>query len=260
MRVLVVDDEAFGRSRLLRLLRQLPQVDQAIECADPQKVEQYLVEQSIDLVLLDIEMPQRNGLAVAAAINQLATPPVVIFTTAHPEHALQAFKLNSADYLLKPVELSDLEQSIAKVSRLNRLQQVQVRATKDTVPMPATPTTGAPRLVLKVGLQTLSLTMAELLLLQADEKYVRVVHEQGEALSEQSLRYFEQQCAGWLVRIHRHTLVPIARLRGIARNSEGNAVALLTGTEAQPEISRRELPRIRQLLESLTVPGTTSSD
>lgn len=258
MRVLVVDDEAFGRSRLLRLLRQLPQVEQAFECADPHKVEQYLAEQSIDLVLLDIEMPQRNGLAVAAAINQLATPPVVIFTTAHPEHALQAFKLNSADYLLKPVELADLEQSIAKVSRLNRLQQVH--ATNDTVPIPATLTTGAPRLVLKVGLQTLSLTMAELLLLQADEKYVRVVHEQGEALSEQSLRYFEQQCAGWLVRIHRHTLVPIARLRGIARNSEGNAVALLTGTEAQPEISRRELPRIRQLLESLTVPGTTSSD
>jgi two-component system, LytTR family, response regulator len=103
-RVLVVDDEAPARAKLRRFLEQVPDVGTILEARDGTAALQVLSDDRVDVVFLDIQMPGTNGLAVADALATLpqSAKSLVVFVTAHAEHAVQAFNLTALDYLLKP--------------------------------------------------------------------------------------------------------------------------------------------------------------
>lgn len=111
MRVLVVDDEAPARRRLSRMLARLPGIEVVGEAVDGGEAIERARSLSPDLVLLDIDMPGLDGVAVAERLRGTA----VVFTTAHAEHAARAFELRAIDYLLKPVTPARLEDAIARV-------------------------------------------------------------------------------------------------------------------------------------------------
>ena len=126
MRVLIVDDETHARERLRRLLRTDDSVTIVGECASGAEALTAVNEFAPDLLLLDIQMPELDGMALVRAIGP-SQMPLVIFVTAFDEHAVNAFGVNAVDYLLKPVEaprLSGVEifaTSAAKGSTLNPL-------------------------------------------------------------------------------------------------------------------------------------------
>jgi len=103
MNVLLVDDEPLARARLRRLLQVHPDIQVMGEAGSAEVAERALNDEP-DLIFLDIEMPGESGLAWAARLRQRAVPPAIIFTTAHPQHALDAFVSSPVDYLLKPIE------------------------------------------------------------------------------------------------------------------------------------------------------------
>lgn len=113
LRVLIADDESMARRRLLRLLEPLKDVIVVGECADGVEVLETVAEEPIDLVLLDIQMPRLTGVEALAAMGD--DGPRVVFTTAHPEHALAAWDGGAVDYLLKPVELARLRKALDRV-------------------------------------------------------------------------------------------------------------------------------------------------
>ena len=121
LRILIVDDEAPARRRLRELLDDctgaLPLVV-AGEAANGREAMELLSVMSVDLVLSDIHMPSMDGLELARHLLKLAHPPVLIFTTAFHEHALQAFEVNAIDYLVKPVRVQRLLGALQKVPRL----------------------------------------------------------------------------------------------------------------------------------------------
>ncbi|MFT6142746.1 MAG: two-component system LytT family response regulator [Myxococcota bacterium] len=113
LRVLIADDESMARRRLRRLLEPLVDVIVVGECSDGVEVLEAVAEEPIDLVLLDIQMPRLTGVEALAAMG--SDGPHVVFTTAHPEHAVAAWDGGAIDYLLKPVELGRLRKALDRV-------------------------------------------------------------------------------------------------------------------------------------------------
>jgi len=114
LRILVVDDEPLARRRLTRMLGSEPGVEVAGQCSGGAAAIERLRERPVDLLLLDVQMPEVDGFAVLRALSPTQRPDVV-FVTAHDEHALRAFEVNAVDYLLKPFDQPRLRTALARV-------------------------------------------------------------------------------------------------------------------------------------------------
>jgi len=118
LRAYLVDDEPLALQRLKRLLNRTGRVDVIGSTTDPEEAVAALESETPDVCFLDIQMPRLDGFEMLA---RLPTQPLVVFTTAYEQYALKAFSVNSADYLLKPVELDQLERAITKIESLRSM-------------------------------------------------------------------------------------------------------------------------------------------
>ncbi len=231
MRILIADDEPLARTRLAALLRDCTGAEVVASVGDGEAALAACAQQHPDLLLLDIAMPGLDGIGVARRLAALPDPPQLVFCTAYEEHALTAYELRAADYLLKPVRLERLREALARAAALRRR---------------AAPPSGS--LLAQAHGAPLKVPLAEVLYLSADDKYVTVHRTAGEALSEQSLKAIEEAFPGRFVRVHRACLVPVERLLGLARDADGTMRALIAGSDATPEVSRRNLAVVRKLV------------
>jgi len=233
VKVVIVDDEPLARTRLAALLGECGDAEVAASVGDGETALAACAEHQPDLLLLDINMPGLDGTELARRLVRLPRPPHVVFCTAYEEHAAQAFELGVVDYLLKPVRLERLREALA------RARQRQRHA--------SAPSTVA-ALSVRLRDEQQRIPLAQVICLQADEKYVTVHHEQGQALIEDSLRQLELAWPGHLLRVHRNCLVASARLLGLRTLEDGRTVVRLAGSELMPEVSRRNLPAVRRRL------------
>ncbi|HYM13688.1 MAG TPA: LytTR family DNA-binding domain-containing protein [Bryobacterales bacterium] len=120
MRAYLVDDEPLALQRLRRLLEATGRVEIAGSTTDPEAALRFLAAGRVDVLFLDIQMPGMSGFELLA---KLPSQPWVIFTTAYDQYALQAFAVNSIDYLLKPIEAQQLDRALHKLERLLRAGQ-----------------------------------------------------------------------------------------------------------------------------------------
>ncbi|MEO7052898.1 MAG: LytTR family DNA-binding domain-containing protein [Rhodanobacter sp.] len=231
MRVLIVDDEPLARLRMAALLGECANVEVVGSVDDGEAALGALREVQPDVLLLDINMPGIDGVTLAQRLAGKARPQV-IFCTAYEAHALKAFELGAADYLLKPVRLERLREALQRAQR--RLD--------DSGREPAAYLHG------RLRGEQVRIALDDVLCLLADEKYVVVHHRGGELLIEESLRQLEETYADQLIRLHRNCLVPPTRLIGLKTLADGRVLARLDGTDNSPEISRRNLPAVRKLL------------
>ncbi len=116
LRAYLVDDEPLALERLKRLLAPFAQIEVAGASSDPAKAIEQLEKAPADVLFLDIQMPGINGFEL---LSRLKVQPFVIFTTAFDEYALRAFEVNSIDYLVKPIEVAQLERALKKLERLH---------------------------------------------------------------------------------------------------------------------------------------------
>jgi len=231
MRVLIVDDEPLARARMAALLGECADVEVIGNVGDGEAALAALGELQPDALLLDINMPGIDGVALAQRLAGRARPQV-IFCTAYEAHALAAFELGAADYLLKPV-------------RLERLRDALQRAQRRLADAPREPVA---YLHGRLRGEQVRIALDEVICLLADEKYVVVQHRRGELLIEESLRQLEEAYPEQLIRLHRNCLVPPPRLLGLKTLADGRVLARLDGSDLNPEISRRNLPAVRKLL------------
>lgn len=125
LRVVVVDDEPLARRRLRDLLSESPGATLVAECSNGTNVVDVIVSTRPDVVLLDVEMPGRDGISVAELLRQMGDDgPVLIFVTAHAERAVRAFDVRAADYLMKPYSADRLRLALDRARELLRAQPV----------------------------------------------------------------------------------------------------------------------------------------
>jgi two-component system, LytTR family, response regulator AlgR len=237
LKALVVDDELPARGRLVSILRELGQVEVVGEAGTATEALQRIAELDPDLLFLDVRMPGMSGLELARHLASLDEPPAIIFTTAHDEHAMEAFEAEAVGYLLKPVRKEKLAAATERAQRLNARQLDSVADV-------------APRTHLSVrqreGIRLIRLE--DVMSLVAEQKYTTVRHTGGEDLIEDSLRTLEVELGERFVRIHRSALVNRAFIEAVERDAEGRHLLRLRGVPEPMLISRRLVADIKTRL------------
>lgn len=129
IKVLVVDDERYSREELIFLLEGIPNVEIIDNVENGETAILKALQLQPDVVFLDIEMPKMNGMEVAKSLMELKKVPLIIFATAYPQFAAEAFRINAIDYLLKPYDQQQLKQAIKRVEKeLFASPQVNVKS------------------------------------------------------------------------------------------------------------------------------------
>jgi two-component system response regulator AlgR len=242
LKVLIVDDEKLARSRMRTLLGDCtaPTVQVGAEAANATQAMQLIQHEHFDAVLLDVHMPGADGIALARAIQALPRRPAVVFVTAHAEHAVQAFEIEAADYLTKPVRLERLQLALQKVQRLAG----------------ATPGASAPAVYESLLIQdrgrTERVPLAEVLYFKAEQKYITVRTAARSYILDGSLNELEERYAAQYLRVHRNALVLRHAMRALERHhdpEEGEGWAVrLNGVDDLLAVSRRQLAAVREAL------------
>jgi two-component system LytT family response regulator len=244
LRVLVADDEAIARKRLVRLLAAMPDVTVAGECADAHEVLERVRAGGIDAVLLDIQMPELSGTEALQLFP--SDGPVVIFCTAHTAHAVTAFDLGAIDYLLKPIDAARLRKALdrARDRDARRRQGAELARFKSRSELERP----LDRLALPtrqgiVLLDPLTVSHAEL-----DGELVTVHTADAQYLSALSLQELESRLPGErFARVHRRALVNLEHVVRLEPNEVGGYTAR-TRNGSAVEISRQAARELRKRL------------
>lgn len=244
MDLLIVDDEPLARARMRRLVDDIAGFEVVAEAADGEAAMAAIDEHDPAVVLLDVRMPGEDGIAVAKRIANLDHPPAIIFCTAYDEYALDAFGTDAVGYLLKPVQLEDLQKVLDKAFKLNRLQ---LEALKEK----PVAESGRQHISAKTRRGVELISLADVRYFIADQKYVTVHHLQGETLIDDTLKDLEDEFAGRFIRVHRNSLVAIEHIEAMERSSDGHFKLRLSGLDAKPVVSRRHVPHLKELLAKL---------
>ena len=239
-RVLIVDDEAPARQRLARLVDELHGYCVCGEASNGQAALDEADRTQPDIVLMDVRMPGMDGITAASHLSHLATPPALIFCTAYDEYALDAFRVEATDYLVKPVRTDALTAALERAARTNRLQQETL-----------TPEAGSDEAIVvrsQRGVERIDLDW--LYYAMADNKYVTLIHSQGETLCDYSLKDLETAHPDRLMRIHRNTLVNTTYVSALLKpGNSGHKVRLSDPRQTLLDVSRRHATTVRAWLE-----------
>jgi two-component system response regulator AlgR len=246
MRVLVCDDEQLARDRLKRLVDKIENAEVVAEAANGR--EAIIEAQSCkpDVVLMDIRMPEMDGMEAAEHLGKMDNPPAVIFCTAYDEHALQAFRVHAVDYLLKPVNAADLTTALTKAKTLNRVQLAEI---SDEVSEEKPRRRGHISARTHRGLELVPVDDVRYFL--ADQKYVTVCFSEGEVLIDETLKELETEFGDQFVRIHRNALVALRYIEGMEMATAGHHQVRLRGVDERLTVSRRHVAGLRRVLQSL---------
>ncbi len=251
LRCLIADDEAPARQRLRRLLEAEPDVLVVADASDGVSALERVAEHEPHLLLLDIQMPELDGLGVAAAL-QSGAGPAVVFVTAYDEHALAAFDLCAVDYLVKPIEAGRLRAALAKVRRWSGSSApadtlgpgLAMLAAKLSAP-------NAPRrMAVRSGAKFIVFDPSAVYGVFSRDHYSVVVLEGGELLADDPLEQLARRFdPAQFVRVHRGALINLARLRELVREGDRRYVAVLADSAAtRVPISRERLATLKSAL------------
>ncbi len=261
LRTLIVDDEPLARLRLRGLLEGLPGLPVRVlaEAASAVQAQAWLREHPCDLVFLDIQMPGPDGLQLAQSLAALPRRPVVIFVTAHAQHALRAFEIEALDYLTKPVRRERLEAAVERAR--SRLQERLAAATWQQAQAEAQDLPEGECLTITERGRLIRVPMAQVLYFKAELKYLTVRTGSQSYIMEGSLSDLEQRLGGRFLRIHRNALVARKAMRELDRHftppggeadaEAGEGWALrVAPVDEWLSVSRRQVAAVREALAS----------
>lgn len=244
LKVLIVDDEPLARARLRTLLGDCTAPAALVdgEAANATQAIEAMRRQHFDLALLDIHMPGADGLTLAQTLRTLPAPPVVVFVTAHAEHAVQAFELEAVDYLTKPVRLERLQTALQKVERsINASKGARVDEPEEV-------------LIIQDRGRTERVPLSQVLYFKAELKYITVRTAAKSYILDGSLSELEERYHASFMRIHRNALIARRAVRALEKHfdaDEGEGWAVrLNGISELLAVSRRQLAAVREVIAS----------
>jgi two-component system response regulator AlgR len=241
MKVLVVDDESPARERLAALVEEIDGYQLAGQAEDGREALEMVGSLSPDIVLMDIRMPEIDGIEAARHLAGLDQPPAVIFTTAYDEYTLEAFDAFATGYILKPVRRRRLEEALRRASRPTRAQLAGLAAAGDA--------RSRNNICARLGDRMRLIPVDDVRYFRADQKYVSVCHSQGIDLIDEPLKGLAAEFGADFVRVHRNALVSVRHVKSVERDEEGHLKVVLNGCDERLAVSRRHAPDLRRRLK-----------
>ncbi|CAG67247.1 MULTISPECIES: LytR/AlgR family response regulator transcription factor [Acinetobacter] len=246
MRILICDDEPLAIGRLSRLVIQLGHDVVATAQNGQQALELVDVYQP-DVVLLDIQMPDMNGLLCAEQLSLMDPMPAIIFCTAYDDHALDAFKSKAQGYLLKPIAQPELQRVLEQLPRLNQVQINHIKQKEDI----DTLKTQRHQITARTYRGVELIPVENIYYFLADQKYVTVRHKNGSVLIDETLKELELEFQNRFIRIHRNALVSVDYLDGLEVISSGQYQVRCREVNERLAVSRRHLPYLRDRMQKM---------
>ena len=253
MRAYLVDDESLALDRLSKLLRATRRVEVVGRTTNPKTAVHFLSAAQVDVVFLDIHMPELSGFEV---LDRLPKQPPVIFTTAYDQYALKAFEVNSIDYLLKPIDPQQLDRALNKLESrgINGGQAELTDALRSTIArlahaLPIDP--GFPnRICSRIGDRMVLIDLDQITHFYSEDRLTYASTDTRQYIVDYSLATLEQVLSdrGFL-RIHRSTLVNLAFVDELHRWFGGRMIARIKGRKrSELTVARSYVRLLKQKL------------
>lgn len=255
LRVLIADDELLARKRLARLLAEIPGVELVAQCVDAEEVLARVREGGVDLALLDIHMPGLSGIdalgVIASQASAASAAPLVVFCTAHPDHALAAFDGGAIDYLLKPIELERLRKAVGRAEARIAEAQARLTATRTVGSAPPAPEPAAPglsRLPVETRQGIVLVDPARVTHAVLDGALVTLVTLDEELVTDFTLQDLERRLPeGRFVRVHRRAVLALEHVTRLEPLPTGGFAARTVRGHVV-EVSRQAARALRRRL------------
>ena len=205
IRVLAIDDEPLALQQLAAYIRKVPFLNLVGECQSAMEAKEILNQETIDAVFCDINMPDLNGMDF---VKSLAAPPLVVFTTAYSEYAVEGFKVNAVDYLLKPFGLDDFRRAA------NRLQE-RLANSSGTVPHELDDS-----IFIKTDYKVVKLAISDIRYIEGMSEYLKIhlTSQLKPVITLLSMKKMEEYLPSYFMRIHRSYIINLKQIQEVNKN------------------------------------------
>ncbi|MFD2132627.1 LytR/AlgR family response regulator transcription factor [Pseudogracilibacillus auburnensis] len=237
-KVLVVDDERFAREELIFLLENFPESKVIAEAERGEAAILKAIQLQPDVVFLDIEMPKMDGIEVAKSLLELKKSPLIVFATAYPQFAAEAFRINAVDYLLKPYDIDQLTQAMERIRNI----MFPVKSAPHSTPLG--------KLAVEKDGEIDYVFISDILYLSPDGKTTMIKTRKNEYVVKSSLKELENRLIPFsFFRIHRSFLVNLTYVTRLTPWFNGAYQLELEGEGDKLPVSRNYVKDLRERLE-----------
>ncbi len=209
IRCLAIDDEPLALRQLVTYIQRVPFLELAAQCQSALEARKFLAEEAVDAIFCDINMPDLNGMDF---IKSLQAPPLIVFTTAYSEYAVEGFRVNAVDYLLKPFGLDDFRRAA------NRIKERMENVSTNTQHL--TPNTQPDTLFVKTDYRMVKINIPDIRYIEGMSEYLKIYLE-GEdkpIITLLSMKKIESRLPGNFMRIHRSYIVNLHKIQEVNKN------------------------------------------
>jgi two-component system LytT family response regulator len=233
MRALIIDDERLARKELTKLLEDFPEIEILGEAANADEAYELINSLKPDLLFLDIQMPGKTGFEL---LEMLDSVPTVIFTTAYDEYALKAFEVNALDYLLKPIQLDRLNETIAKLEKPKPIAEEE-----------AEPKLGLnDQVFVKDGDKCWFVSLTDIRYFESDGNYIKLFFENFKPMIHKSLNALDEKLNDRdFFRASRKHIINLSWVESIEPWFNGGLMVKLRGGD-KVEVSRRQAAKFKE--------------
>lgn len=209
---LIIDDEPLARDLMRNHIQKLENFEIVGECGDAMKALKELRDQKIDLMFLDIQMPQITGIEF---LKILKNPPKVIITTAYREYALEGFELDVVDYLLKPITFERFLKSVNKYYQMSQDESQLLTTPVSEVIQPA-----EPFIYVKENKRVIKVHLSEILYVEGLSEYVQIYTDKKKIITKTTMTSLEEKLPGEsFLRIHKSFIVSLSRIEAFTAST-----------------------------------------
>ena len=216
IKCIAIDDEPLALRQLRTYIARVPFLELAGEYRNALEASRALEEQSVDLIFCDINMPDLSGIDFVRSLSA-EQRPMIVFTTAYSEYAVEGFKLDAIDYLLKPFSFADFNRSVTKAQSLYEL--LAYRKTQGDVPAPEATPRDREYISIKADYKTTLVRISDIVYLESEGEYVRL-HLDDRSTITTLFRLKNMEAAlpsEMFMRVHRSYIVNLQRIRSYVK-------------------------------------------
>ena len=222
IRCMAIDDEPLALQQIVAYIGKVPFLELAAQCQSAMEAKAFLEQDTVDAIFCDINMPDLNGMDF---VKSLVTPPLVVFTTAYSEYAVEGFRVNAVDYLLKPFGLQDFQRAANRLKERRvecggRRENCKGSEYSPSTLLPPPSSENDDVVFLKTEYRIVKVSISDIRYVEAMSEYLKVYLESDSKpiITLLSMKKMEERLPDYFMRIHRSYIVNLTKIQEVNKN------------------------------------------